>query len=121
MRILKLCILGIVIGILELILIVIISNVWAVAIFEDVAFGFGIGTLILGLFALIGTKRVHTGMNISPDNSVAQSSFQADIAFQETKLLKSVPRLPAGLMRTIPIFIAAAVVFIGFGISIIIF
>ena len=61
MKAFKLIVLGIGIGIIELIVITILSTVWKVAAFEDVAFGFGVATLLLGMLALFGNKRVHTG------------------------------------------------------------
>lgn len=119
MRALKLCIIGVVIGLLELAAISGISILWKVGSFEDMAFIFGLGTLLIGLLALFGTKRVHSGMNIFPENSVAQTSFQTDITFREANLVKKLPRLSGELKKTLVLFIAAAVVFIGFGISLI--
>lgn len=119
MKSLKLIILGIGIGIIELIVIIIISTVWKIATFENLAFGFGVVTLLLGMLALFGDKRVRTGMNMFPGNSVAQSSFQSDVTFQETKLVKKMSSLPYRVRNTLPIFIAAATVFIGFGVSLV--
>ena len=83
----------------------------------DLAFGFGIATLLLALLVLFSGRRVQAGMNISPNNAAAQTAFQAQVAYDEAKTMEKLPPLSGNAVRSVAVFVAAAVVLAGFGVS----
>ena len=79
--------------------------------------GFGIATLLLALLVLFSGRRVQAGMNISPNNAAAQTAFQAQVAYDEAKTMEKLPPLSGNAVRSVAVFVAAAVVLAGFGVS----
>ena len=85
--------------------------------FQDLAFGFGIATLLLWLLIFFSGRRVNSGMNMSSTNSTAQSAFAAQVAFEESKMLRKVPPLERRTVKSLEILVAAVVVLIAFALS----
>ena len=73
--------------------------------------------LLLALLVLFSGRRVQAGMNISPNNAAAQTAFQAQVAYDETKTMEKLPPLSGNAVRSVAVFVAAAVVLAGFGVS----
>ena len=73
--------------------------------------------LLLALLVLFSGRRVQAGMNISPNNAAAQTAFQAQVAYDEAKTMEKLPPLSGNAVRSIAVFVAAAVVLAGFGVS----
>lgn len=113
-RFLKPLWIGLLIGAVELGAVGLMAGVGKWAAFEDLAFGFGIATLLLVLFS---GRRVQAGMNISPNNAAAQTAFQAQVAYDEAKTMEKLPPLSGNAVRSVAVFVAAAVVLAGFGVS----
>lgn len=111
-RFLKPLWIGLLIGAVELGAVGLMAGVgkWA-------AFGFGIATLLLALLVLFSGRRVQAGMNISPNNAAAQTAFQAQVAYDEAKTMEKLPPLSGNAVRSVAVFVAAAVVLAGFGVS----
>ena len=116
-RFLKPLWIGLLIGAVELGAVGLLAGVGKWAAFEDLAFGFGIATLLLALLVLFSGRRVQAGMNISPNNAAAQTAFQAQVAYDEAKTIEKLPPLSGNAVRSIAVFVAAAVVLAGFGVS----
>lgn len=118
-RFLKPLWIGLLIGAVELGAVGLMAGVGKWAAFEDLAFGFGIGiaTLLLALLVLFSGRRVQAGMNISPNNAAAQTAFQAQVAYDEAKTMEKLPPLSGNAVRSVAVFVAAAVVLAGFGVS----
>ena len=114
-RFLKPLWIGLLIGAVELGAVGLMAGVGKWAAFEDLAFGFGIATLLLALLVLFSGRRVQAGMNISPNNAAAQTAFQAQVAYDEAK--EKLPPLSGNAVRSVAVFVAAAVVLAGFGVS----
>lgn len=117
-RFLKPLWIGLLIGAVELGAVGLMAGVGKWAAFEDLAFGFGIATLLLALLVLFSGRRVQAGMNISPNNAAAQTAFQAQVSYDEAKTAK-MPAQPLDgfLVKLLAVFVAAAVVLAGFGVS----
>lgn len=118
----KMAVVGVVLGVLELGIAVLLANVWKVGAFEDAAFLLGLVTLIIGLFALFGVSRLRTGVSASPFNANAQAAVASQTAFEEQRTLEKISsaaraRLAGLAVESILFFAAAAVVFAGFGVS----
>ena len=92
-RFLKPLWIGLLIGAVELGAVGLMAGVGKGAAFEDLAFGFGIATLLLALLVLFSGRRVQAGMNISPNNAAAQTAFQAQVAYDEAKTVESTVEL----------------------------
>ena len=76
-RFLKPLWIGLLIGAVELGAVGLMAGVGKWAAFEDLAFGFGIATLLLALLVLFSGRRVQAGMNISPNNAGGQDHGEA--------------------------------------------
>ena len=118
----KMAVVGAVIGVLELGIAALLTNVWKVGAFEDTAFLLGLVTLIIGLFALLGVSRLRTGVSAGSFNANAQAAVASQTAFEEQRTLEKIPsaaraRLAGLAVESILFFAAAAVVFAGFGVS----
>ena len=74
-RFLKLLWIGLLIGAVELGAVGLMAGVGKWAAFEDLAFGFGIATLLLALLVLFSGRRVQAGMNISPKQRGSPNGF----------------------------------------------
>ena len=114
-RFLKPLWIGLLIGAVELGAVGLLAGVGKWAAFEDLAFGFA--TLLLALLVLFSGRRVQAGMNISPNNAAAQTAFQAQVAYDEAKTMEKLPPLSGNAVRSVAVFVAAAVVLAGFGVS----
>lgn len=107
-RFLKPLWIGLLIGAVELGAVGLMAGVGKWAAFEDLAFGFGIATLLLALLVLFSGRRVQAGMNISPNNAAAQTAFQAQVAYDEAKTMEKLPPLSGNAVRSVAVFVAAA-------------
>ena len=118
----KILIVGLVLGGLELGAAGILSGVAKVSGFEDAAFLLGLVTLMVGLLAMFGVSRVHGGASVSGANAVAQTAFACQVAFEEQRILSKMTsgarsRLSRVSTGSLALLVAAVVVWMGFGIS----
>lgn len=119
-RFLKPLWIGLLIGAVELGAVGLMAGVGKWAAFEDLAFGFGIATLLFGLLLLLGGRhRVQAGMGtVNLFSPTASTAFQAQVSYDEAKTAK-MPAQPLDgfLVKLLAVFVAAAVVLAGFGVS----
>ena len=108
---------GLVVGGLEVGAIALLAFQANAGQFQDLAFGFLIATVLLWLLVLFSGRRVNSGMNMSSTNSTAQSAFAAQVAFEESKLLRKVPPMRGRLLGSLSVLMAAVVVLIAFLVS----
>ena len=117
-RLVKILAAGLVVGGLEVGAIALLAFQANAGQFQDLAFGFLIATVLLWLLVLFSGRRVNSGMNMSSTNSTAQSAFAAQVAFEESKLLRKVPPPMRGrLLGSLSVLMAAVVVLIAFLVS----
>ncbi len=114
-----LCI-GLLLGALELGAAGLLAGVGRLASFTDLAFGLGVATLLFGLLFLLGGRhRVQAGMGtVNLFSPTASTAFQAQVSYDEAKTAK-MPAQPLDgfLVKLLAVFVAAAVVLAGFGVS----
>lgn len=115
---------GVVLGGVELGAAGLLSGVWNMAPFEDIAFLLGLITLLIGLLGMFGVSRSHAGMAVSPANANAQTAFASQVAFEEQKTLDKLSgsvksRLNSFSLSSLIFLAAAVIVWIGFGISVV--
>ena len=115
-RLVKILAAGLVVGGLEVGAIALLAFQANAGQFQDLAFGFLIATVLLWLLVLF-SRRVNSGMNMSSTNSTAQSTFAAQVAFEESKLLRKVPPMRGRLLGSLSVLMAAVVVLIAFLVS----
>ena len=115
-RLVKILAAGLVVGGLEVGAIALLAFQANAGQFQDLAFGFLIATVLLWLLVLFSGRRVNSGMNMSSTNSTAQSAFAAQVAFEESKLLRKVPPM-RGRLGSLSVLMAAVVVLIAFLVS----
>lgn len=119
-RFLKPLWIGLLIGAVELGAVGLMAGVGKWAAFEDLAFGFGIATLLFGLLLLLGGRhKVQAGMGtVNLFSPTASTAFQAQVSYDEAKTAK-MPAQPLDgfLVKLLAVFVAAAVVLAGFGVS----
>lgn len=118
-RFLKPLWIGLLIGAVELGAVGLMAGVGKWAAFEDLAFGFGIATLLLALLVLFSGRRVQAGMGtVNLFSPTASTAFQAQVSYDEAKTAK-MPAQPLDgfLVKLLAVFVAAAVVLAGFGVS----
>ncbi len=116
-RLVKILAAGLVVGGLEVGAIALLAFQANAGQFQDLAFGFLIATVLLWLLVLFSGRRVNSGMNMSSTNSTAQSTFAAQVAFEESKLLRKVPPMRGRLLGSLSVLMAAVVVLIAFLVS----
>lgn len=116
-RLVKILAAGLVVGGLEVGAIALLAFQANAGQFQDLAFGFLIATVLLWLLVLFSGRRVNSGMNMSSTNSTAQSAFAAQVAFEESKLLRKVPPMRGQLLGSLSVLMAAVVVLIAFLVS----
>ena len=116
-RLVKILAAGLVVGGLEVGAIALLAFQANAGQFQDLAFGFLIATVLLWLLVLFSGRRVNSGMNMSSTNSTAQSAFAAQVAFEESKLLRKVPPMRGRLLGSLSVLMAAVVVLIAFLVS----
>ena len=112
-----LCI-GLLLGALELGAAGLLAGVGRLASFTDLAFGLGVATLLFGLLLLLGGRhRVQAG-TVNLFSPTASTAFQAQVSYDEAKTAK-MPAQPLDgfLVKLLAVFVAAAVVLAGFGVS----
>lgn len=117
-RFLKPLWIGLLIGAVELGAVGLMAGVGKWAAFEDLAFGFGIATLLLALLVLFSGRRVQAGMGtVNLFSPTASTAFQAQVSYDEAKTMEKLPPLSGNAVRSVAVFVAAAVVLAGFGVS----
>lgn len=116
-RLVKILAAGLVVGGLEVGAIALLAFQANAGQFQDLAFGFLIATVLLWLLVLFSGRRVNSGMGFLSTNSTAQSAFAAQVAFEESKLLRKVPPMRGRLLGSLSVLMAAVVVLIAFLVS----
>lgn len=116
-RLVKILVAGLVVGGLEVGAIALLAFRANAGQFQDLAFGFLIATVLLWLLVLFSGRRIQSGMGFLSTNSIAQSTFTAQVAFEESKLLRKVPPMRGRLLGSLSVLVAAVVVLIAFLVS----
>lgn len=115
-RLVKILVAGLVVGGLEVGAIALLAFRANAGQFQDLAFGFLIATVLLWLLVLFSGRRIQM-MGFLSTNSTAQSAFAAQVAYEESKLLRKVPPMRGRLLGSLSVLVAAVVVLIAFLVS----